>query len=200
MRALAGRRLSARDRDQPAGAGQGAVLRRRGAAHERRPGRAPRPRGASIIAAVEACMHHPDGGAGRRPVARAALRLPQAEGRDARTRSSTRLGADRATVWMIGDSTRRPPGSARRRAARRRSSSPRTAASFVRSAGPGRPRARRSTEFGPRRPGGLTPDVLAGSRRTFTVRTGELVGAIASVPDRHRRGPAARGPRRARQC
>ena len=56
------------------------------------------------IAALEACMHHPEGGEGGDPalVRRCACRKPKPGMLDAIV---TRLGADRAASWMIGDST-----------------------------------------------------------------------------------------------
>jgi D-glycero-D-manno-heptose 1,7-bisphosphate phosphatase len=56
------------------------------------------------IAAVEVCMHHPDGGQGGDPslVVRCDCRKP---GPGMLNALVTRLGADRARSWMIGDST-----------------------------------------------------------------------------------------------
>ena len=74
-------------------------------------------------------MHHPEGGPGGDAVARRRVRLPQAQGRHARRASSTRLGADRARSWMIGDCASDVQAGARRGPARRASCSRPTAAS-----------------------------------------------------------------------
>jgi D-glycero-D-manno-heptose 1,7-bisphosphate phosphatase len=56
------------------------------------------------IAAVEACMHHPQGGAGGDPslVGACDCRKPRAGMLEAIV---SRVGADRATSWMLGDSS-----------------------------------------------------------------------------------------------
>jgi D-glycero-D-manno-heptose 1,7-bisphosphate phosphatase len=57
-----------------------------------------------VIAAVEACMHHPEGGPGGDPslVKACECRKPKGGMLDAIV---ARLGADRAQSWMLGDST-----------------------------------------------------------------------------------------------
>ena len=96
--------LRARDRDQPAGAGQGTVLGRRGArARTTRSSRGSR-RTASRSRRSRCACTTPRAGPGGDPVARPRVRLPKAEGRACSTRSSHASAADRTRSWMIGDS------------------------------------------------------------------------------------------------
>ena len=109
-----GRRLRARDRDESA------RRRRRGSSRPtpcggRTTRSSTRLAGEGVaIAAVEACMHHPEGGPGGDAVARRPVRLPQAQGAgmlDAHRRRGSAPIAARS--WMIGDCAER-----RRRPAR----------------------------------------------------------------------------------